>query len=163
MITLAKELGAVALHLFLLVPVGCGVEIADEQMVDAPGLRKDTELALRRGTGGAGPATQGYVRSPLLPRDAAALAGTTPGGGIQTCRPVMGRQMALGTESRLHATTKGCLAGTGVCFVSHDGKLFGCGYLPVEVGVICAGMPSVTPGRRAPCLRSFATLVDSKG
>ena len=33
--SLAKELGAVALHLFLLVPVGCGAEIADEQMVDA--------------------------------------------------------------------------------------------------------------------------------
>ena len=32
---LSKQLGAAALHLFLLVPVGCGMEIADEQMVDA--------------------------------------------------------------------------------------------------------------------------------
>jgi len=32
---LAKDMGAVALHLFLLVPVGCGVEIADDQMVSA--------------------------------------------------------------------------------------------------------------------------------
>src|SRR5690606_15901054 len=32
---LAKDLDAVGLHLFLLVPVGCGVEIADEQMISA--------------------------------------------------------------------------------------------------------------------------------
>lgn len=32
------------------------------------------------------------------------------------------------------AMTKGCLAGTGVCFVSHKGEVFPCGYLPVEAG-----------------------------
>ena len=32
---LAKDLGAQALHLFLLVPVGCGVEIAPDQQIDA--------------------------------------------------------------------------------------------------------------------------------
>ena len=32
-LALAKELGVVALHLFLLVPVGCGVEIADDQQI----------------------------------------------------------------------------------------------------------------------------------
>jgi MoaA/NifB/PqqE/SkfB family radical SAM enzyme len=35
MAKLAKRLGAVALHLFLLVPVGCGVEIAAEQTISA--------------------------------------------------------------------------------------------------------------------------------
>ena len=33
MLELAKSLGADALHTFLLVPVGCGVDIAAEQMV----------------------------------------------------------------------------------------------------------------------------------
>ena len=32
------------------------------------------------------------------------------------------------------AHTKGCLAGQGVCFVSHKGEVFGCGYLPVPAG-----------------------------
>ncbi|MCB0156973.1 MAG: radical SAM protein, partial [Caldilineaceae bacterium] len=32
-LALAKELGAAALHLFLLVPVGCGVEINEEQQI----------------------------------------------------------------------------------------------------------------------------------
>jgi radical SAM protein with 4Fe4S-binding SPASM domain len=36
----------------------------------------------------------------------------------------------------MHAATKGCLAGTGVCFVSHRGEVFPCGYLPVEAGNI---------------------------
>ena len=36
----------------------------------------------------------------------------------------------------MNAATKGCLAGTGVCFVSHRGEVFPCGYLPVEAGNI---------------------------
>src|SRR5690606_2186445 len=34
-LALAKGLGATALHLFLLVPVGCGMEIADDQQISA--------------------------------------------------------------------------------------------------------------------------------
>jgi radical SAM protein with 4Fe4S-binding SPASM domain len=34
----------------------------------------------------------------------------------------------------MNAMTKGCLAGTGVCFVSHRGEVFPCGYLPLEAG-----------------------------
>ena len=36
----------------------------------------------------------------------------------------------------MHQMTKGCLAGTGVCFVSHRGEVFPCGYLPLEAGNI---------------------------
>ena len=34
----------------------------------------------------------------------------------------------------MNAATKGCLAGTGVCFISHQGEVFPCGYLPVLAG-----------------------------
>jgi len=34
----------------------------------------------------------------------------------------------------MNAMTKGCLAGTGVSFVSHRGQVFPCGYLPLEAG-----------------------------
>lgn len=30
--------------------------------------------------------------------------------------------------------TKGCLAGTGVCFISHEGEIYPCGYLPALAG-----------------------------
>jgi radical SAM protein with 4Fe4S-binding SPASM domain len=50
-------------------------------------------------------------------------AGGHPGGGpLSNGRHVM------------HAMTKGCLAGTGVAFISHRGEVFPCGYLPVEAG-----------------------------
>ncbi len=32
--------------------------------------------------------------------------------------------------------TKGCLAGTGVCFISHKGEVFPCGYLPLRAGSV---------------------------
>jgi radical SAM protein with 4Fe4S-binding SPASM domain len=32
------------------------------------------------------------------------------------------------------AMTKGCLAGQSVCFISHNGEVFPCGYLPVTSG-----------------------------
>jgi radical SAM protein with 4Fe4S-binding SPASM domain len=34
----------------------------------------------------------------------------------------------------MEAMTEGCLAGSGICFVSHTGEVFPCGYLPVSVG-----------------------------
>ncbi|MCL6507886.1 MAG: SPASM domain-containing protein, partial [Bryobacteraceae bacterium] len=34
----------------------------------------------------------------------------------------------------MHATTRGCLAGSEVCFISHQGEVFPCGYLPVAAG-----------------------------
>ncbi len=34
----------------------------------------------------------------------------------------------------MHAVTKGCLAGSAVCFISHRGEVFPCGYLPVAAG-----------------------------
>ena len=36
----------------------------------------------------------------------------------------------------MNAMTKGCLAGTGVAFISHRGEVFPCGYLPLEAGHI---------------------------
>lgn len=36
----------------------------------------------------------------------------------------------------MNAMTKGCLAGTGVSFISHRGEVFPCGYLPLNAGNI---------------------------
>jgi AdoMet-dependent heme synthase len=34
----------------------------------------------------------------------------------------------------MDAVTRGCLAGSAVCFVSHKGEVYPCGYLPVVAG-----------------------------
>ena len=39
-----------------------------------------------------------------------------------------------GHPDGMNAMTKGCLAGTGVCFISYDGEVFPCGYLPLIAG-----------------------------
>ena len=37
-------------------------------------------------------------------------------------------------NAAMNAMTRGCLAGTGVCFISHKGVVSPCGYLPLEAG-----------------------------
>jgi len=116
---LAERLGAVALHVFVLVPVGCGVEIADEEML-SPEQCEETltrfyELSTRsrletRAT--CAPQYSRIVRQRRMLEKAQGVAATAGG-------PDPGR---------------GCLAGMAVCFVSHEGKVFPCGYLPAEAG-----------------------------
>jgi AdoMet-dependent heme synthase len=156
-LAMAKELGASALHLFLLVPVGCGVEISDEQQITPDEYERvlnwlyDAEL-----TGGielkatcaphyfrivrqrqAEERRQGIVRERPDSHRRQEHAG---GAGADGRASADGRAGADGGNSGgrhpMNAMTKGCLAGTGVCFVSHRGEIFPCGYLPLEAGSI---------------------------
>lgn len=108
---LVRNMGAQALYLFLLVPVGCGVQIADDQMLDAQEVERwlhwvrDRELE------------QGMeVRAICAPQYYRVKAQSLPEG-------------VLADSSRM-----GCLAGINICFVSHRGEVFPCGYLPVSAG-----------------------------
>jgi len=143
MLRLAQESGARALHLFLLVPVGCGVEIAADQqigpaeyeavlnwMYDAE-MHTDIELKATCAPHYFRIARQrqaeerrlGVVRPLPASHHRQAHAGRPADDGHER-------------EPAMHAMTKGCLAGTGVCFVSHRGEVFPCGYLPLEAGNI---------------------------
>jgi heme b synthase len=131
---LAKDLGAVALHLFLLVPVGCGVEIADDQMVSAEAYERilnwlydveqsEPDLQLKA------TCAPHYFR---VMRQRKAEENRR---GIKNDLPASHhRQLHGHPHGQMHTATKGCLAGTGVCFVSHRGEVFPCGYLPVQAG-----------------------------
>jgi heme b synthase len=131
---LTKSLGAVALHFFLLVPVGCGVEIAEEQMISAEDYERvlnwlydkeqqEPNLQLKA------TCAPHYFRVTRQRRAQENRQGTR-----SEMPPSHQRQVHGG--SHMHAATKGCLAGTGVCFISHQGEVFPCGYLPVEAGNI---------------------------
>ncbi|MFC2009670.1 SPASM domain-containing protein, partial [Chloroflexota bacterium] len=39
-----------------------------------------------------------------------------------------------GVHGSMSSLTRGCLAGTGFCFISHRGEVQGCGYLDVTAG-----------------------------
>lgn len=131
---LAKDLGAVALHLFLLVPVGCGVEISDDQMVSAEDYERilnwlydveqsEPDLQLKA------TCAPHYFR---VMRQRKAEENRQ---GVKRDLPASHHRQVHGhPHGQMHAATKGCLAGTGVCFVSHRGEVFPCGYLPVKAG-----------------------------
>lgn len=139
-LAMAKSLGASALHLFLLVPVGCGVEIADDQQITPIEYENvlhwlyDAEL-------------QGGIElkatcAPHYFRITRQRQVEERRQGIVRERPQsQHRQAHAGGNGHaprgaMNAMTKGCLAGTGVCFVSHRGQVFPCGYLPLEAGDI---------------------------
>lgn len=136
MLQLAKDLDAVGLHLFLLVPVGCGVQIAEEQMISA----REYEQVLNwlYDTEQSEPHLQ--LKATCAPhyfRVMRVRQAQDKRSGLDRSLPAShDRQLNGHPHGQMHAATKGCLAGTGVCFVSHRGEIFPCGYLPIEAGHI---------------------------
>ena len=162
---LAKSLGADALHTFLLVPVGCGVDIADDQMVPPDeyermlnwfydeSLKGEIELkatcaphyfrVVRQRRAAERRSAEASARaSAAIAPDSSSIGPNDmlmPGGTGISLRPQghpIGHHTGHpgGHPSDMNAMTKGCLAGTGVCFISHQGEVFPCGYLPVIAG-----------------------------
>jgi radical SAM protein with 4Fe4S-binding SPASM domain len=110
MFTLARALEAVAVHFFMLVPVGCGGEYAEaDRLSPAEYEQLLTQIALQRDT------CEVEVKVTCAPHYERII-----------------RQQGLAYK----ADAKGCLAGRGVLFVSHRGQVFPCGYLPVDCGNI---------------------------
>jgi heme b synthase len=120
---LGESLGADAVHYFLLVPVGCGEQIADDQMLSAneieTRLSELQEMAQQ---------TELEIKATCAPHYYRIVRQK----GVQSRRE--GRPQADARRGGHHPMTKGCLAGTAVCFVSHQGRVFPCGYLPVSAG-----------------------------
>lgn len=117
-LNLAIERGAAALHVFLLVPTGCGLEIADEEMISPEEYEHLLgwlyEQSDRAPIGLRATCAPHYVR--IAHQRSRVKTGTNP----ETQHPAK--------------PIRGCLAGSAVCFVSHSGEVFPCGYLPVSAG-----------------------------
>jgi radical SAM protein with 4Fe4S-binding SPASM domain len=159
---LARGLGADALHTFLLVPVGCGVNIAQEQMV-APGeyeemlnwfydqslaggielkatcaphyfrVVRQRRAAERRATETLHAATNANADA-IGPHDTLMPGGTGIAIHPHAAKNAEHAGIPSGHPDGMNAMTKGCLAGSGVCFISHEGEVFPCGYLPAIAG-----------------------------
>lgn len=141
LLDLALEIGADALHVFMLVPVGCGLELAPSAMLPADEYErvlrwfdersKDCPIDLKatcaphyyriRAQRIEDERSHGDLSSTFIaPGTRAKAAPTLLGGGRN--------------GQHLSAMTRGCLAGTSVCFVSNEGAVYPCGYLPVSAG-----------------------------
>lgn len=121
MLDLVKQLDACALHVFLLVPVGCGVNLPDDVRLSS----SEVERLLT------------YFDNQASERDLEIRATCAP--QAQRIRAQQARiRAAKGLEQGrgLAASSKGCLAGGGILFVDATGKVFPCGYMPIGVGNI---------------------------
>ena len=149
---LALDLGADALHLFMLVPVGCGMELPDsiklnpEEYENALNWIYDRSLENKlhlKAT--CAPHYFRVMRQRAkadgrpLPAAAHPHRGMSPSSLAPDGNPGPAHAHPTGhpgavTPNDMTAMTKGCLAGQAVCFVSHSGEVFPCGYLPVSSG-----------------------------
>jgi AdoMet-dependent heme synthase len=120
LLNLALNLGAVAFHPFMLVPTGRGRDLADVMLSSEEHERilnwiydKQEELGDRiqfKPTD-----APHYMRVAMQRRKGQAVSGAK-------------------NPHALDSVSRGCLAGTGFCFISHVGRVQGCGYLDVEAG-----------------------------
>ncbi|MGD9971943.1 MAG: heme b synthase [Desulfatirhabdiaceae bacterium] len=115
---LAVSLGAVAHHIFLLVPTGRGKYIADQAIT-----AEEYETTLnwfydQRGK------TPLMLKATCAPHYYRILRQRSRADGIAVTFQTHG----------LDAVTRGCLGGTGFCFISHRGVVQPCGFLDLNCG-----------------------------
>jgi len=122
---LARSLGAVAVHIFMLVPVGCGRTLAETDILSPQQyetIMREIRALEQRGQiqikVTCGPHYERIKRESGL--DRADVAG--------------GHGKSAPGAARHGGPSRGCLAGLGVLFVSHRGEVYPCGYLPVDCG-----------------------------
>lgn len=117
---LAETLGAVAHHIFLLVPTGRGKYILDGE-IDA----KEYEETLN----------WFYDQRDKVKLQLKATCAPHYYRILRQRSKKEGKKVTFETHG-LDAVTRGCLAGTGFCFISHVGRVQTCGFLDVTCGDI---------------------------
>jgi AdoMet-dependent heme synthase len=145
--SLALDTGAKALHIFMLVPVGCGVEIAGSDMISKERYEEVLVWLYRksRDSGMEIKATCAPHYYRIIRQEAKRE----------------GRKISFESDG-MAAMTRGCLAGTGVCFISHRGDVQPCGYLPLVAGnVLKESMRNIWEG--AELFTSLRDLGSLKG
>lgn len=115
---LAVSLGAAAHHIFLLVPVGRGKNL-EEQTINAEQYEKILHWF--------------YEQRDKVPLQLKATCAPHYYRILRQRARMEGRPVDQKTFG-LDAMTRGCLGGTGFCFISHVGTVQPCGYLEVDCG-----------------------------
>ncbi len=115
---LAVRLGAVALHIFLLVPTGRGKELKDQEI-----SALDYEKTLH----------WFYEQIDKVPLQLKATCAPHYYRILRQQAKKEGKKVTLQTHG-LDAMTRGCLGGISFCFISHVGQVQPCGYLELNCG-----------------------------
>lgn len=116
----AEKLGAVAHHIFLLVPTGRGKYISDQEITAA-----EYEETLN----------WFYDQSDKTPLQLKATCAPHYYRILRQRAKEEGKKITFETHG-LDAVTRGCLGGIGFCFISHTGTVQPCGFLHTDCGNI---------------------------
>lgn len=115
---LCEKLGAAAWHIFLLVPMGRASELGEEVITASEyedvlhwfyDFRKTTSM---------------HLKATCAPQYYRIMRQRARAEGIAVTPDTFG----------MDAMTRGCLGGTGFCFISHVGQVQPCGYLTLDCG-----------------------------
>ncbi|AKG53945.1 radical SAM domain heme biosynthesis protein [Dehalogenimonas sp. WBC-2] len=122
LVDLALSLKVAAFHPFMLVPTGRGKGLAQEEL--SP---EDYETTLKW-----------IFHKQKELGDRLSFKPTDAPHYYRIAQQCGGLDSGYGHHGHggLNAHTRGCLAGTGFCFISHIGQVQGCGYLDIEAGNI---------------------------
>jgi heme b synthase len=129
LLSLSLKVGAITFHPFLLVPTGRGEgleseELSPEQYEKTLNWIYDKQAELGDRMLFKPTCAPHYLR---VVRQRQKQSRDMP--AAEKSAPAAGHPSA-------HSVTRGCLAGTGFCFISHRGKVQGCGYLDLGAGNI---------------------------
>jgi heme b synthase len=116
----AEDLGAVAHHIFLLVPTGRGKYIAN-QAIDSEEYEKTLNWF--------------YDQRDKTPLQLKATCAPHYYRILRQRAKAEGKKVTFDTHG-LDAVTRGCLGGIGFCFISHTGTVQPCGFLHTDCGNI---------------------------
>lgn len=117
---MVNDLGAAAHHIFLLVPMGRGKDIRELEITAMEYEETLNWFYDQRGK------TAMQLKATCAPHYYRIL---------RQKAHAKGEKVSFETHG-LDAVTRGCLGGTGFCFISHEGKVQPCGYLEIEAGDI---------------------------
>jgi heme b synthase len=121
---LCLAIGAEALHLFVVVPVGCGVELCEADRLSAAEVEETLGWLAEQA---ADPRL--FVKATCAPQFYRIIRQR---GQLAALRASAAH--GHGGKAGMNAVSRGCLAGSAVCFVSAKGEVFPCGYLPLNCG-----------------------------
>lgn len=113
-----RRFGAAAHHIFMLVPTGRGRSLAGETISADEYEETLTGLIKRKGESAI------PIKATCAPHYYRILREVAREEGLEITMKTHG----------LDAVTRGCLGGTGFCFISHRGSVQPCGYLEIEAG-----------------------------
>jgi heme b synthase len=118
LLKLAVDIGAVAHHIFLLVPTGRGKELEEQEIPP-----EEYERTLN----------WFYDQREQVPIQLKATCAPHYYRILRQRSTEEGKEVTLETHG-MDAMTRGCLGGTAFCFISHVGQLSPCGYLELDCG-----------------------------